>query len=201
MSSTYLEDLTGDYVLDPTNTRLGFVARHAMVTRVHGVFETFHGTAHIDLVDPSRSTAEVDIEAGSVTTGIKQRDAHLRTSDFLDVPHHPVIAYRSTEISRVDHSTFHMLGDLTIRGVTNPLALEFHHHGVTTDAAGNVRVAFTASSVISRRAWGVSWSAPVETGGLVVADAVTLELDVCALRVRPASAAGSSGATTNAVAS
>jgi polyisoprenoid-binding protein YceI len=123
----------------------------------------------------------------------------LRTSDFLDVPHHPLITYRSTEISRVDHSTFHMLGDLTIRGVTNPLALEFHYHGATTDAADDVRLAFTASTVISRRAWGVSWSGPVEAGGVVVADEVTLELDVSALRVRTSTPAGRSASTTSAV--
>ena len=186
MISTAEEDLTGDYLLDPTHTRIGFVARHAMVTRVHGFFDKFHGQAHIDLTAPDRSTAEVDIEAGSVQTGIEKRDAHLRTSDFLDVPHHPLMTYRSRHISRVDHATFHVVGDLSIRGVTHPVTLELQYQGVTTDEAGDIRVAFTGSAVISRRAWGVSWSAPVEAGGLVVADNVTLEIDACFVR-EPAS--------------
>ena len=201
--SPHLEDLAGDYVLDPTYTRLGFVARHAMVTRVHGAFERFSGRAHLDVEDPARSWCRVDIEADSVSTGIRQRDAHLRTSDFLDAPRHPLISYRSVEVSWVGHSMVNVLGDLTIRGVRNPLALEFHYHGATTDAAGDVRLAFSASTVISRRAWGVSWSGVVEAGGIVVADKVALEIDVCALRVRQSAgvAAGADDTASRAVAS
>ena len=182
MTTTTEDDLTGEYRLDPTHTRIGFVARHAMVTRVHGSFERFRGHAHIDLTAPHRSTAQVDIEAESVTTGIEKRDAHLRTSDFLDVPHHQLMTYRSSDISRVDQATFHVVGDLSIRGITRPVTLEFVYQGMTTDEAGDVRLAFTGSAVISRRAWGVSWSAPVEAGGLVVADNVTLEIDACFVR-------------------
>jgi polyisoprenoid-binding protein YceI len=198
MTSTQEQDLVGDYVLDVNHTRLGFVAHHAMVTRVHGTFETFRGEVHIDLGDPSRSSAEVEIEAASVATGIGQRDAHLRTSDFLDAPHHPLINYRSAEISRVDRTTFQVLGNLTIRGVTRPLALDLRYHGATQDAEGDVRLAFTASAVISRRSYGVAFGTAAETGGIVIADNVTLELDVSLLRVldtstgadQPSSSAG-----------
>lgn len=154
-----------------------------MVTRVHGHFANFTGKAHIDLVNSSRSRVEVDIEAGSVTTNNRQRDAHLRTGDFFDVPRHPHITYSSTEVSRVGDSMFKVVGDLTIRGVSNSLLLEFHYHGATTDAEGNIRLAAHASTVISRLDWGLSWSGAVEVGGIVVADKVTLEIDVSARRV------------------
>lgn len=199
MLSTPTDDLSGDYVLDTAHTRLGFVARHAVVARVHGSFERFHGGAHVDAGHPSRSSVSVDIEAGSVTTGVKQRDAHLRTSDFLDVPHHPLITFRSTEVSRPRTFLFRVLGDLTIRGITRPLPLEFQYRGSAVEDTGEDRHLFTASTVISRNAWGVSWSAPVEAGGLLVADLVTLELRVSALRL--AAAEGGDSLTPGAVAS
>jgi polyisoprenoid-binding protein YceI len=187
-------DLIGDYVLDRENTRLGFVVRHALVARVHGEFRSFRGTAHVDLVEPSRSSAEVEIESVSISTGNAQRDAHLRTGDFLDVSHHPLIRYRTTVVSRINNSWLAVRGDLTIRGFTKPLSMDFHYRGATTDESGKVRLAFTATTDISRRAWGVSWSAPVEAGGVVVADRVTLEIDVAVVRVPSSDAAGS---TTN----
>jgi polyisoprenoid-binding protein YceI len=183
MTSPALRDLTGDFVLDPTYTRLGFVARHAMVTRVQGVFEQFRGHTHLDRTDPAHSRVLVEVETASVNTGIKQRDAHLRTGDFLDAPHYPLMTYHSSQVTRVGQSVLTMEGELTLRGITNPLALDFHYHGATTDALGEERLWFVASTVISRRAWGVAWSGAVEAGGIVVADKVTLDLDVCARHV------------------
>jgi polyisoprenoid-binding protein YceI len=183
MSATRSDDLSGDYVLDPAHTRLGFIARHAVVARVHGHFEEFTGTAHVDLADPTRSRVEIDIAASSVTTGLRQRDAHLRSGDFFDVDHNPWITYRSMDVSHAGGALFTVAGELTIRGTTEELPLEFSYRGATTDAAGTTLVTAHASTVISRREWGLTWSSPVEVGGIVVADAVVLVLDVSARRV------------------
>jgi polyisoprenoid-binding protein YceI len=178
-----LEELAGDFVVDPTYSRLGFIARHAMVTRVHGEFQRFSGLAHLDPKEPTGSWVLVKIEAASVSTGIRQRDAHLRTSDFLDVPHHPLMVYRASQVERVGRSVLTFAGDLTMRGITHPLPLDFHYHGAVADTPDGERLVFAATAEISRRAWGVSWSGALEAGGIVVADKVTLELEVHARRV------------------
>ena len=194
------QDLTGDYVLDVGNTRLGFVAKHVMVARVHGTFERFRGTAHINLLEPSRSNAQIEVETASVSTGVNQRDAHLRTGDFFDAPHHPLMTYRSVAISRIDPTAFRVLGDLTIRGVTNRLAMVLRYHGATADTAGDFRMSFTGTTVISRRDYGVAFGAVAETaGGVVIADEVMLELDLSLVRVSPSEPSHDPGSTSGAV--
>ena len=183
MNGHQVGDPSGDYLLDPARTRLGFVARHAVVTRVHGHFERFTGRAHIDVDDASQSWVGVDVEAGSVNTGNSQRDAHLRTGDFFDVAHHPLITYRSVELAHIGDSIFSVVGHLTIRGVSKLLPLEFRSAGTTTYAEGDVRLEAQASTVVSRRDWGLTWNQAVEAGGLVVADSVTLQLVVAGRRV------------------
>src|SRR5436305_164710 len=106
-------DLTGDYVLDTAHSRLGFVARHAMVTKVRGSFNEFTGTFHIDAADPSKSSATVRIEAKSIDTGNDQRDGHLRSNDFLDLDTYPEITFASTDVARVDDTHYRLTGDLT----------------------------------------------------------------------------------------
>lgn len=172
--------LTGDYVLDVARSRLGFAARHAMVTKVRGQFDQFEGKGHLD---PSNSFAEVTIEAASINTGIEQRDTHLRSNDFLNVPDHPRIHFRSTQITRTDDSKFRVVGDLTMRGVTKSVALGFTFTGAATDSSGHVRLTFNGSGTINRRDWGVSWNAAIETGGVLVSEMVTLAIDVCAIRL------------------
>src|SRR5436305_12617489 len=114
-------DLTGDYTLDTAHTRLGFVARHAMVTKVRGSFKEFEGTFHIDAADPSKSSAAVTIQAKSIDTGNDQRDGHLRSNDFLDLDTYPEITFVSTGIARDDDSHYRLTVDLTVRGVTKPI--------------------------------------------------------------------------------
>jgi len=180
-------DITGDYTLDPNHTRLSFVARHAMVTRVRGHFAQFTGSAHLDASDPTRSSAQVTIEAASVDTGNAQRDGHLRSNDFFDMETHPQITFASTGVEVVDPTHYRLLGDLTIRGVTRPVTVEFELTGQSVDPYGNQRVGFEGAATINRKDWGVSWNAPLETGGVLVSDKVTLEIDVAAIRQRPAS--------------
>jgi polyisoprenoid-binding protein YceI len=179
------ETRTGDCGLDVARTRLGFVARQAMAAKVRGQFDRFEGRGQLNLSDSSKSFAEVTIEAASINTGIEARDAHLRSSDFLDVPEHPRIYFRSSQIVPVNNSRLQVIGELTMRGVTRSVDLEFTYAGATTDPSGDSRVAFNGSGTINRRDWGMSWNASVEAGGVLISEMVTLEIEVCALRPRP----------------
>ncbi|MCA1824218.1 MAG: YceI family protein [Mycobacteriales bacterium] len=182
-ASPSTQTTTGDWEIDPAHTTLGFAARHAMVTTVRGRFQAFSGQLHLDADDPSRSTAEVTIDASSIATGNEQRDAHLRTNDFLDVPTYPTITFRSTRAAAgADPETYTMWGELTIRGVSKEVQLDLVHEGTAVDPFGNVRAGFTGSTTINRKDWGVSWNAALEAGGFLVSDKVQITLDVSAIK-------------------
>lgn len=184
MKTTHPQQVSGDYVLDPAHTRVGFVARHAMVTKVRGSFDSVEGSVHLDLEDPARSSASVTIETASINTRNEQRDIHLRTGDFLDAPNHPQITYRSTRVERSAHG-YRVTGDLTIRGTTRPVTIDFHYEGAVTDPSGDLRVGFEGSTTINRRDWGVAWNAPLEAGGVLVSEKIVLEIEISAVRVDP----------------
>jgi polyisoprenoid-binding protein YceI len=181
-TTTKLSELTGDYVLDTGHTRIGFVARHAMITKVHGQFDEFAGSGYLDGDDLSRSTAQLTIEAKSLQTGNPSRDAHLRGNDFLDMDHHPTITFASTAVEQVDATTVKVTGDLTLRGATKPVTVDFELTGAERDPWGNFRVGFEGRTTINRRDWGVNWNAVLDSGGVLVSEKVTLEFDVAAIR-------------------
>ena len=174
--------LSGTYVLDPTHSRIGFVARHAMVTKVRGSFSDFTATAELDFADPSRSTASVEIAAASIDTGQPQRDEHLRTNDFFDVPSFPTWTFTSTSVEATSDDAFVLHGDLTIKGTTQPVSIDFEHTGTATDVYGNLRAGFEGRATINRKDFGVTWNAPLEAGGVLVGDKIVLELDVSAIK-------------------
>jgi polyisoprenoid-binding protein YceI len=178
-------DLSGDYVLDAAHSRLGFVARHAMVTKVRGGFKEFEGTAHLDAEHPQESTASVVIDAKSIDTGNEDRDAHLRSNDFLDMANYPQITFNSTAVQKVDDEHYKMTGDLTIKGTTCVVTIDFEFTGVVVDPFGNIRAGFEGRTTLNRKDWGVAWNAPLEAGGLLVSDKVNLEIDVSAIKQQP----------------
>jgi polyisoprenoid-binding protein YceI len=180
-ATSALADVTGDYTLDATHTRIGFSARHAMVTTVRGQFDDFEGTAHLDLNNPAASSANVRIKVASVSTGQEQRDAHLRTGDFFDSEAFPEIVFVSTKVEKVDEETLLVTGDLTIKDVTRPVTVEFTLNGSAKDIYGNVRVGFEGAATISRKDWGLSYNAALETGGVLISDKIKLQLDVSAI--------------------
>ena len=175
-------ELTGTWTIDPTHSRIGFVARHAMVTKVRGAFAEYTGTATLDAANPGASSAEVVIEVASIETANAQRDEHLRTNDFFDAPTHPQIVFRSTGVELVGADAFALTGDLTIKGTTKPVTVEFEHTGTATDPYGNLRAGFEGKAVINRKDWGVTWNAPLEAGGVLVSEKITLEFDLSAIR-------------------
>jgi polyisoprenoid-binding protein YceI len=178
-----LSDLSGTYVIDPAHTRLGFVARHAMVTKVRGAFNEFEGSAVVDSTDFSKSTGRLTIQAASIDTRNEQRDAHLRSNDFLAMDEHPQITFVATGVTPTGPSTFDLAGDLTIRGVTGSVTVPFEFDGAATDPFGNVRAGFEGSVTINRKDYGITWNAALETGGVLVSDKIVLEFEVSAIKV------------------
>ena len=175
-------DLTGTHTLDPTHTRIGFVARHAMVTKVRGAFNEFEGTATVDGDNPANSSVRVTIDAASIDTRNAQRDEHLRTNDFLALEQYPQISFVSTDIRQVDETTFEVSGDLTIKDVTNRITVPFQFEGASQDPFGNQRIGFDGSVTISRKDYGITWNAALETGGVLVSDKIVLEFEVSAIK-------------------
>lgn len=179
--SRLLDDIAGDYVLDPAHTRMGFSARHAMVTKVRGQFDQFEGTAHVDTAVPAESSVKVVIQAASVSTGQAQRDGHLKSPDFFDIASYPEITFVSTQVER-DGADWSITGDLTINDVTKPATVVFEETGSAEDPFGNTRVGFEGTLVINRADWGLKFNAPLANGGVLVSEKVTLEFDVSAIR-------------------
>ena len=176
-----IADLKGTYVLDASHSQLGFVARHAMVTKVRGSFNDVAGTASLDGANPSASTLSVTIQAASVDTRSEGRDAHLRSADFFDVENYPEITFTGTEFA-VDGDVITVTGDLTIKGVTHSVSIPFEFQGAATDPLGNQRVGFEGSVVVNRKDWNLNWNAALEAGGVLVSEKVSLEFEVSAIK-------------------
>ncbi|MEO5874909.1 MAG: YceI family protein [Streptosporangiaceae bacterium] len=174
--------LTGTYSLDAAHTRIGFHARHAMVTKVRGAFNEFEGTAEINGDDPAKSSVNVKIKTASIDTRNEQRDGHLRTNDFLEVETYPEITFASTSVQQLDGDTFRVTGDLTIKGVTQQVGIDFDFEGAAKDPYGNDRIGFEGSVAISRKDYGITFNAPLETGGVLVSDKIVLEFEVSAIK-------------------
>jgi polyisoprenoid-binding protein YceI len=173
--------LTGTCTTDPRHSRIGFVARHAMVTKVRGSFNEFEGSAYVDAENPSASKVAVTIKTASSDTRNSDRDAHLRSNDFIDMDTYPEISFVSTDVEAIDEG-YRVTGDLTIKGVTKPVAVDFEYTGTAVDPYGNTRVGFEGTTTINRKDLGVSWNGALETGGVLVGEKIVLEFDVSAVR-------------------
>ena len=181
-TTTVPPTLTGHYTLDPSHSRIGFVARHAMVTKVRGSFNEFEGSGYLDVEDPANSRLELRIQAASIDTRNADRDAHLRSNDFLDMQQHPEITFVSTAVEQVDDEHYRVTGDLSIRGVTKPVTVDMEFTGAAVDPFGNQRIGLEGTTTINRKDFGVTWNAPLEAGGVLVSEKVVLEFDVSAIK-------------------
>lgn len=178
---TALTDLNGTFQIDSAHSRLGFVTRHAMVTKVRGNFDEFEGTASGDGQNPEAATIEVTIQAASFNSNNEQRDEHVRGADFLDSEKYPTLTFRSTNVA-VEGDTLTVTGDLTVKDQTHEVTIPFDFNGQATDPFGNVRIGFEGSTKISRKQFGLTWNAALETGGVLVSDDVTLEIEISAIK-------------------
>jgi polyisoprenoid-binding protein YceI len=178
--------VTGSYSIDPTHSRIGFVARHAMVTKVRGSFNEFEGAGYFDAENPANSKLQLTIQAASIDTRNADRDGHLRSNDFFDMDTYPEITFASTDVAKVGEDTYRVAGDLTIKGVTKPVTVDFEYTGAATDPFGNSRIGLEGKTTVNRKDWGISWNAALETGGVLVGEKVTLEFEVSAIRSQEA---------------
>lgn len=180
--TTLQASATGTYAIDPTHSRIGFVARHAMVTKVRGSFNEFAGSGYFDAEAPSNSRLEVTIQAASVDTRNADRDAHLRSNDFFDMETYPTISFVSTAVTAAGDDVYRVTGDLTIKGVTLPVTLDLEVSGTAVDPWGNTRLGLEGSTVINRKDWGVNFNAALEAGGVLVSEKITLEFEISAVK-------------------
>ncbi|MGJ6979649.1 YceI family protein [Aestuariimicrobium soli] len=178
---TALTDLNGTFVLDPAHSRIGFVTRHAMVTKVRGSFDEFEGTASGDGQNPASASINVTIQAASFDSRNEGRDGHVKSADFLDVENHPTLTFSSTNVA-IEGNDLVVTGDLTVKGETRSITIPFEFTGAATDPFGNERIGFEGSTKISRKDFGLTWNAALETGGVLVSDDITLELEVSAIK-------------------
>jgi polyisoprenoid-binding protein YceI len=175
MTTTAAETRT-TWTIDPSHTTVEFVAKHMMITTVKGRFAELTGTIVADETDIGDSSVEVALQAASLGTHNEQRDAHLRSPDFLDVENYPEVTFKSTGISGTKES-FEVTGDLTIRGVTRPITLDATFEGEGKDPWGGTRASFSAKGKFDRRDFGLTWNVALETGGILVSNEVKINIE------------------------
>ena len=169
---------TGTFTIDPTHSRVGFSARHAMVTKVRGSFNEYTGGG---TVADGAASLSIDISVNSIDTRNSDRDAHLQSPDFFDAATFPKITFASTSIKDAGGEKVTVEGNLTVKDVTKPLTIEFEYTGTATDPYGNARFGFEGAAEINRKEFGLTWNAALETGGLLVSENVKLEFEISAI--------------------
>jgi len=176
-----LTDLKGTYVIDASHSRIGFSARYAMVTKVRGGFSQFEGTAKLNGEDPAGSNVNVTIQSASFDSGVQMRDDHVKGGDFLDVESYPTVSFASTDVKVTGPDSFDVTGNLTIKDQTHPITIPFSYVGNAKDPFGNVRSGFEGETTINRKDYGIVWNAALETGGVLVSEKVTLDIEISAI--------------------
>lgn len=178
-----------DWTIDPGHSAIHFSVRHMVFAKVRGRFGAWTGTLEGDPADPAGVSVTVAIDASSIDTGVADRDAHLRSADFLDVARFPELRFTSKRVERTGQGRYRVHGELTLRDVTREVVLEAEHAGGGRDPWGNERLAFTARTAIDRRDFGLRWNQVLEAGGVLVGERIEIEVDVQAVRAAAAVAA------------
>lgn len=171
--------------LDAAHSQVEFTVKHLMITKVRGQFSEVTGQLRLNEEDPSQSRVEVEIPASSIDTRQEDRDEHLRSGDFLDVESYPTLTFRSTRVEGLTlepGSEFRVVGDLTIRGVTKEVVLDAEYGGTGGDPWGGERIAFSASTKVDRREFGLEWNQPLDKGGVLVGNEVTIDIEAQAVK-------------------
>ncbi|MBI5035353.1 MAG: YceI family protein [Chloroflexi bacterium] len=164
--------------VDYAHSQIQVSLRHMMISNVRGHFEKYTVDAQINEEHPEESQVDVQIEAASVNTKMEQRDAHLRSADFLDAEKYPYITFKTKRNQVFDEQHGKMIGDLTIKGVTRQVVLDVEYQGQSKSPWGTINAGFTAHAKFNRKDWGLNWNAALETGGWLVGDEVKVEIDI-----------------------
>jgi polyisoprenoid-binding protein YceI len=168
--------------IDPSHSTVEFKVRHLGFSKVTGRFTKFSGTVDMQDDDLSTLSADVTIDASSITTGDEKRDQHLRSEDFFQVDEHPELSFRAENVKDASGDSFVIVGDLTMRGITERVEIEGDFLGTATDPWGGSRVGFQGSTKVNRKNFGLNWNQALEAGGFLVGDTVEIMLDVQAVR-------------------
>ncbi|MFV1357399.1 YceI family protein [Mycolicibacterium fortuitum] len=180
MTVAVATDLTaGTWVIDPVHSSINFSVRHLMVSKVRGSFETFSGA--ITVAEDGTPSVSATIDVNSIDTRNEQRDAHVRSADFFDAENYPTATFVSTGV-RPDGDDYIVDGDFTLKGVTKPVSLKLEYNGVNPGMGQGAVAGFEASVVLNRKDFGIDIDMPLETGGTVVGDKVTITLEIEALK-------------------
>ena len=187
MSTTLERDTTQaqmqtTWTIDSAHTDVGFSVKHLMISTVRGRFGDVRGTITLNGTDLTRASVEAEIATTSIDTRTEQRDAHLRSADFFEVERYPAITFRSRRVERIKGDRYRIIGDLTIRDITREVALEGTDEGRGKDPWGGDRLAFSATTTIDRRDFGLTWNQALETGGVLVSNEIKISLDVQAVK-------------------
>jgi len=168
---------TGTWNVDPAHSRIEFSVKHLGIATVRGAFNEFEGTLELD-----SGRAYGTVKAASVDTNDETRDAHLRSGDFFEAEEHPELRFESTSIRSLGDDEFEIEGDLSIRGVTNPVVLSAELQGSETDPWGNERIALEVTGKLDRSDWGMTFNQVLGSGNMLVSDRVKLQLDIAAVK-------------------
>jgi polyisoprenoid-binding protein YceI len=177
-SPTSTASSAATYEIDPAHSSASFKVRHMMIANVKGSFNKLEGSVVFDARNPEAARIDARIDAASIDTREPQRDAHLRSADFLDVENYPQLTFRSKSVKSIGENEYELTGDLTIRGVTREVKLQVESTPEVKDPWGNLRVGATATTVINRKDFGLTWNTALETGGVLVGDRVDITLDL-----------------------
>ncbi len=172
---------TNRWDIDVGHSAIHFWVRHLVISKVHGRFARWTGAIDLDREDLTRSSVDVKIDAASIDTQVADRDAHLRSPDFLDVAKYPELSFRSRRIEKTGES-YRVTGDLTLHGVTREVTLEAEFAGTARDPWGNERAAFAAKTSLDRRDYGLTWNAALEAGGVLVGEKVEISIELEAVK-------------------
>jgi polyisoprenoid-binding protein YceI len=171
-----------NWTVDPAHSHVGFAIKHLMIATVRGRFTDVQGTVRVDESDPTTADIDITVATKSITTGDETRDAHLRSADFFDVERYPTMRFRSKRVQRKSGDSVRAIGDLTIRDVTREVVLDVELLGRVKDPWGKERAAFEARTTINRGAYGLTWNAALEAGGVLVGDEVKISIEAELLR-------------------
>jgi polyisoprenoid-binding protein YceI len=167
------------WTIDPDHSVAAFAVKHLKVAYIRGQFNKISGTIVFDPADITKAAADATIDAASLITGIRKRDDHVMSADFIETPAFPFITFRSTKVEGAGGNRAKMTGDLTIRGITKPVTLDVEYAGpVKSPFGGEITMGFSASTVIDRFAYGVSWNEIMEDGGFMIDKDVKITIDI-----------------------
>ena len=171
------------YQIDLAHSQIQFTVRHMMISKVRGWFEKFEGTIQLDEQRPANTTVDIRIQADSINTREPQRDAHLRSLDFLNAEQHPYLAFKSERVEVLDDNHARLFGGLTIQDVTREVALDVEYTGSAVSPWGTTSFGFNSRTVINRKDWNLTWNKALETGGVLVGDEITIDIELELVKV------------------